>query len=394
MFLVNDLTFQLIFGLVEKKMKNKRSKDQNILFTKSFEALPDPRRTDKGNFLYPLIEVVFLVISSVLSNADDWSAISMFGKSQLDWLRKFFPYKNGTPSHDALGELFASIDHEKFNECFVEWVKSLQGIIDEDIIAIDGKRLCGSYDKSSSKAAIHMVSAFGAENGICLGQKLTDTKSNEITAIPKLLEILELKDSTVTIDAMGCQKEIVEQVKAKGADYVIAVKENQKELFAQVKKMFEINQGATSQEADSGHGRVESRKCTVIDQLGFLDIKDQWTGLKSVIKIETERTDKLNGNTQKQIRYYISSCKADAQRLNYVVRKHWAIENQLHWVLDVTFNEDASRRRLKNAASNFNIVLKIVMAILKKDTDKKTSLAKKRYKAALNCNYREQLLKT
>jgi len=375
-------------------MTNKRSKDQNILFSKSFESLPDPRRTTKGNFLYPLTEIMFLVISAVISNAEDWCSISTFGKSQLEWLRTFFPYKNGTPSHDILGTLFASIDTEKFNECFIEWIKSEQDIVEGDIIAIDGKRLRGSYDNGSSKAAIHMVSAFAAEHGICLGQKITDTKSNEITAIPKLLDILELKGCTVTIDAMGCQKEIVKQLRQKKADYVIAVKENQKELFEQIKKIFEINNGTTSTEIDSGHGRIETRKCTVVDQLKFLDIEDQWEGLKSVVRIDTERIDKINNKTQSETRYYISSCSADAQRLNYIVRKHWSIENQLHWVLDVTFKEDDSRRRLRNSAANFNIILKTAMAILKKDNDKKTSLAKKRYKAALDRNYRDIILKT
>ena len=375
-------------------MKNKRSKDQNILFTKSFETLPEPRRTNKGNFRYPLTEIIFLVISAVISSANDWSSIATFGKSQLDWLRRFFPYKNGTPSHDILGELFASIDHDKFNECFVDWIKSVQDIVEESVIAIDGKRLRGSYDKGSSKAAIHMVSAFAAENCICLGQKLTDTKSNEITAIPKLLNILELKGSTVTIDAMGCQKDIVQQLHQEKANYVIAVKENQKELFEQVKKMFEINQGLSSQDIDSGHGRIETRKCTVVDQLQFLDTKEQWAGLKSVVKIYSERIDKSNGKTQNETRYYISSCKPDPEKLNYIVRKHWSIENQLHWVLDVTFNEDNSRRRVKNAASNFNIILKTAMVILKKDGDKTISLARKRYKAALECSYREKLLKS
>jgi predicted transposase YbfD/YdcC len=375
-------------------MNNTRSKDQNILFSETFKALPDPRRIEKGNFRYPLIEIIFLVISAVISNADDWCSISTFGKSQLNWLRKFFPYKNGTPSHDTLGELFASIDNEKFNECFVEWIKSAQDIIGGGIVTIDGKRLRGSYDKGSSKAAIHMVSAFAVENGICLGQKQTGAKSNEITAIPKLLDLLELKGAIVTIDAMGCQKSIVEQLDQKEAGYVIAVKENQEELYEQVKKMFEINKGVSHQDVDSGHGRVEIRTCTVVDQLKFFDTKDQWAGLKSVVKIEAQRTTKLDGKTQNETRYYISNCSANAERLNYIVRKHWSIENQLHWVLDVIFNEDSSRRRMKNSAANFNIILKTAMAILKKDTDKKTSLNRKRYMAALDRDYRDKLLKT
>lgn len=375
-------------------MDNKRSKDQNILFIKSFDALTDPRRTCKGNFRYPLIEIIFLVISAVVSDSNDWTSIESFGKRQLKWLKKFFPYENGTPSHDILGELFGAIDDDEFCECFLFWVNQICEINQGEVIAIDGKRIRGSYDKGSAKAAIHMVSAFAADNGICLGQVATDAKSNEITAIPALLDLLTIKGCTVTIDAMGCQKEITTKILEACGNYVIAVKENQKELLEQVKKMFDINKGEIDQCIDAGHGRVEDRKCTAIDNLKFFDGKEQWPGLKSVIRIESKRFSKLHNIMQKETRYYISSHKAEAKKLNKIIRKHWAIENQLHWVLDVTFNEDSSRRRKDNSASNFSVIYKIALAILRKDEDRKKSLAKKRYEAALDPNYREMLLKT
>lgn len=364
------------------------------LIIKSFAPLPDPRRTEKGNFRYPLTEIIFLVISAVISNANDWTSIESFGKKQLKWLRKFLPYKNGTPSHDILGELFANIDSEKFCECFLAWVNSILEINDGEVIAIDGKRIRGSYDSGAAKAAIHMVSAFATGSGICLGQVATEEKSNEITAIPMLLDILAIKGCTVTLDAMGCQKEIAGKIIEGGADYVIAIKENQKNLAEQARKMFDLKKGDTYENTDSGHGRIEVRKCTVIDNLAFFDDKEQWPGLKSVIRIKSERIDKLHGKSHQETRFYISSHKAEAQKLNKIVRKHWAIENQLHWVLDMTFNEDASRRRKNNSASNFNLISKIALALLKMDNDKKKSLKKKRYEAALDPEYREKLLKT
>lgn len=321
----------------------------------SFENLKDPSRTNKGNLCYPLIEIVFLVISAVISGSNDWTSIEVFGKSQIEWLRKFFPYKNGIPSHDTIGTVFAVIDSQNFNDCFVKWINLVVDLSGEEIIAIDGKRLRGSYDTASSKAAIHMVSAFAATNGICLGQVSTDKKSNEITAIPKLLDILDIKGCIITIDAMGCQKKIAEEIRKKDADYLFGVKGNQEELSEQVQKMFSIEKGVTDQITDCGHGRVETRKCTVIDNLTFMDGKEEWKDLNSVIKIEAERFDKLSGIKSNEIRYYISSLKSTPERFNQIVRKHWSIENNLHWVLDVTFNEDKSRKRKDNSAFNFNI---------------------------------------
>lgn len=359
----------------------------------SFKDLKDPRRTNKGNLCYPLVEIVFLVISAVISGSNDWTAIEVFGKSQLDWLRKFFPYENGVPSHDTLGTVFAAIDNQSFNDCFVNWINLAVSLSNDEIIAIDGKRLRGSYDTFSSKAAIHMVSAFAADNGVCIGQVTTDKKSNEITAIPKLLKLLDIKGCIITIDAMGCQKEIAKDIRKKGADYVLAVKGNQKELSQQVQKMFSIEDGTSEQNTDCGHGRVEIRKCTVIDNLTFLDCKKEWKDLNCVIKIEAERFDKLSKKQSNETRFYISSLRNSPERFNQIIRKHWAIENNLHWVLDVNFGEDKSRKRKDNSAINFNMITKIAMAMIKNDKDKKTSMIKKRYKAALDQKYREIILK-
>ena len=359
--------------------------------TGSFKGLKDPRRTNKGNLCYPFIEIIFLVISAVISGSNDWTSIQTFGEGQLVWLRKYFPYKNGIPSHDTLGAIFSAIDNELFGKCFADWVSRLASICHGEIIAIDGKRLRGSYDTSTSKAAIHMVSAYAVEAGVCFAGVTTDKKSNEITAIPKLLNMLALKGCVVTIDAMGCQTKIVEEIIEKEADYVIAVKENQKELSEQVKKMFELYDGQSEEQTDAGHGRVEKRKCTVVEDLKFFDVKDQWKGIKSVLKIETERFTKITGKIQTETRYYISNLNAPPQRFNDIVRRHWHIENKLHWVLDVNFNEDKSRKRKDNSPANFNVISKIAMALLEKNNEKK-SMRQKRYKAALDVKYREKVL--
>jgi len=261
-----------------------------------------------------------------------------------------------------------------------------------DIVALDGKRLRGSYDKASCKSAIHMVSAFAATNGLCLGQVVTDQKSNEITAIPKLLDMLALKGCLVTIDAMGCQKKIAKKIISRKADYILAVKENQEELLEEVKKVFDITAlSSTDKSHDVGHGRAEIRTCSIINDLRFLDIdKANWKGLKSIVKIESERYIKISGKTQREIRYYISSSEKEAGEINHSVRNHWAIENNLHWMLDVEFKEDGSRRRMGNSAANFNIINKMALSMLKKHKGK-NSVRQTRYRATLSPNFREKL---
>lgn len=341
-----------------------------------------------------LLDMIFLVISAVISGANNWIEIEVFGKSQILWLRKFVPLKNGIPSHDTLGRVFSIIDYEKFSQCFMEWIQTISSLTDGEVVAIDGKRLCGSSDKYLGIKAVHMVSAYASENGLCLGQTTCDEKSNEITAIPELLDILSIKGCTVTIDAMGCQSKIAEKIIEKESDYILAVKENQKELHEQVVKMFEIKKPQSVDiDIDSGHGRVETRKCEVVSDLSFFDVEKEWTGLKTVVRIESERFIQVENKTQKEIRYYISSLEIYAKTMNNRIRKHWRIENNLHWMLDVNFGEDSSSRRKGDSAKNFNLVSKIAMSLLTKENSGKNSMAVKRYKAALNPDYREMVLK-
>lgn len=382
-------------GRVYKKMSTTTcSTDYDNSFIDHFSKLEDPRRVSKGNLKHSLTDIIFLVIAAVVSGADDWQSIEVFGKNQLDWLRRYVPLSCGIPSHDTLGRFFGMLDHQAFSKCFMDWASGLSTLTKGEVVALDGKRLRGSFDKFSNKGAIHMVSAFAAGNGLCLGQVCCEGKSNEITAIPKLLDLIAIKGCTVTIDAMGCQTQIAEKVREKGADYILAVKDNQKRLHEQVKKMFNISKpGSINSNTDIGHGRVEKRKCSIIDNLGFFDIDKEWKGLKTLVKIETERFNKLEGTIQRETRYYISSLSEDAGHVNKKIRDHWGIENKLHWMLDVNFGEDASRRRRGCSAENFNIIAKVALSMITKTAEgKKMSKKNRRYAAALSNGFREKVL--
>jgi len=336
--------------------------------------------------------MMFLVIAAVGSGPNDWVTIEIFGKGQLKWLRQFFPFENGIPSHDTLGRVFANLDTEKFNECFIEWVNEISNVTKGEVVALDGKRLRGSYDKYSGKSAIHMVTAYAADNQLSLGQVATDEKSNEITAIPKLLDVLSLEGCTVTIDAMGCQKTIAQNILDKKADYILGLKENQKGLLEQVENLFIITKPASEAISNTtDHGRVERRKCTIIKDLKFLDGKENWPGLRSIVKIDSERYFKNSGKSETSTRYYISSLSEKAATVNKKIRDHWAIENKLHWVLDVVFREDSSRRRKGDSASNFNIISKIALSLLEK-TNMNIPRSQKRNRAAFDPNFREKIL--
>ena len=363
-------------------------------FISSFSKLQDPRTTYRGNLQHSLTDIIFLVISAVVSGADGWKAIELFGKSQISWLKKHIALAEGIPSQHTLGRVFAALDSEEFGNCFIEWVSNLSELTKGEVVAIDGKRMRGSYDKESNKDAIHMVSAFASENGLCLGQISCEQKSNEITAIPKLLDLIAIKGCTITIDAMGCQTKIAEKIRAKEAHYILAVKGNQEELHQQTKKLFKITKAKSiDTDVDVGHGRVETRKCTVIDDLKFFDVKKSWKDLKTLVKIETERFTKSENKTQTQTRYYISSLELDAKSINQKIRNHWSIENNLHWMLDVAFGEDSSRKRKGFSAENFNIISKTALSLITKVESKGNSKKSRRYLAALDTKFREKVLK-
>lgn len=362
------------------------------VFHEYFTTLEEPRRTSKGRFFYPLEEILFLSISAVVSGSDSWTTICLFGEIKLDWLRKFYPFKYGIPSHDVLGKVFARLDDKEFAKCFSNWVNSISELTKGEVVAVDGKTIRRSGDGSLGKSPLHVVSAYASGNRVCLGQEAVSEKSNEITAIPELLKVLDIKGCTVTIDAMGCQKKIAKQVLDSGADYILMVKDNQKELKEQVERLFITTAAVRDTQYDVGHGRAETRVCEVIDDLRFLDVSEEWDGLKSVVKVQSERCDKKTGKTSHQDRYYISSLPVDAKYINNAVRRHWAIENNLHWSLDVIFKEDESLKKKGNSALNYGLMAKMALVLIEKETTPKMSKPQKRYRAAMDDDFRAKIL--
>jgi predicted transposase YbfD/YdcC len=374
-------------------LNNNKSTLSNSLFIKHFTNMTEPRRTSKGNYGYPLNEIIFLVISAVISGADSWTSIETFGNSKLDWLRQFLPYKNGIPSDDVLGKLFARLNSKEFTNCFTDWINSISNLTKGEVIAIDGKTIRNSNDDTCSKSAIHIVSAYASENRICLGQEAVHEKSNEITAIPKLLEILAIKGCIVTIDAMGCQKKIAKDIIQKGADYILMVKDNQKNLKTQIEKSFEdLKIKSTDTNIDSGHGRVETRTCDVIDDLRLIEKRKDWKNIKCIVRITSKRYNKKTQQETVQVKYYITSIKPDATKINKAIRSHWSVENNLHWNLDVIFKEDASLKKKGNSPMNFNIITKIALTFIEREKSIKMSKSQKRYNAALSDKYRTKIL--
>lgn len=379
---------------LHKKMANfSTDNSHNNLFIRHFSNMTDPRRINKGNHFYSLNEILFLVISAVISGADSWTSIQVFGNSKLPWLRQYFPFQEGIPSHDVLGKLFARLDAKQFSLCFTEWINSIADILEGEVVAIDGKTIRGSKDTSCSKSAIHLVSAYASENRICLGQEAVEEKHNEIIAIPKLLDLIVVKGAIVTIDAMGCQKKIAEKIIKKEADYILMVKGNQKGLETQIEKRFKTEVKPKRDEAlDSGHGRVETRICEVIDNLDFLEGKEQWVGIRSIVRITSERFIKKTEETSLETKYYITSLEANPVKINDAIRKHWSVENNLHWVLDVIFKEDNSLKKKGNSPMNFNIITKIALTLIDREKSTKMSKNSKRLTAALDDKYRSKIL--
>jgi predicted transposase YbfD/YdcC len=367
----------------------------SVEFIKHFATLKDPRH-DK-NKLHALPDILFLTVAAVVSGANGWEAIEEFGKAKLDWLRRFFPYDNGVPSHDCIRRVFCALSPKALQRCFANWVQALAELLPGEVVAIDGKTLRHSFDHGANLGAIHMVSAWASVNGVCLGQVKTDAKSNEITAIPQLLQLLELKGCIVTLDAMGCQKEIAREIVEQGGDYVLAVKDNQPQLHEMIVDYFETTDALPTnkvpipvhEETDGGHGRIEYRRYELIADLSTLPTPEAWKGLKAIGR--AIRTCHNGEKTTKETRYYIVSFEEDAPQFARAVRQHWGIENELHWVLDVTFREDDSRIRRGYGAENFAVVRHIALNLLKQHGSK-SSLAKKRYRAALDDSFRSEVL--
>lgn len=355
--------------------------------------IKDPRLERKK--LHLLSDVLFIGVCATLCGCDTWEDIHLFAVEREEWLIQYIKLPNGIPSPDTIARVFSLIDPSQFEIAFRNWVGSLYCAEDGKIIAIDGKRLRGSY--GNGKSAIHMVGAFAAESGLALAQVKTEDKSNEITAIPELLDALFLKGCIVTLDAMGCQKAIVEKIVEKGGDYVISLKGNQGSLHDDIKLFLESEKKndfkKTSHDyfetTEKGHGRVETRKYWITDQIAWLDKKDDWKNLISIGLVESIRS--IKGETSTEMRCFIASIKPDANKFSQAVRQHWSIENNLHWQLDVTFDEDKLRIRIKNAAQNLSIMRRMVLNVLKLD-GLKGSLKGKRKRAGWSKSYFDKLL--
>lgn len=360
-------------------------------FFSHFETLPDPRieRTK----LHKLSDILFTTIAAVLSGCDDWNEIELYAQTKEDWLRKYLELPGGIPSHDTFNRVFSLLDPDALRGCFLSWVEEIAQRTEGEVVSIDGKRLCGSGE-NGKRSIIHLVSAWSGANSLVLAQVKVDDKSNEITAIPTLLEVLEPKGCIVTIDAMGCQREIAESIIDKGADYILAVKDNQAFLHDDIKEAFSESKIFGSHTALSqGHGRIEKRTCRVISDTDWICRKQQWKGLKTLIEIRAERTIKATGEKQKEeVRHYISSLTVDAASFTKLIRTHWGIENHLHWTLDVVFHEDQSQKRAGHTAENFALINRIALNLLKADTKSKISMKNKRHKAGWDNNYLMELL--
>jgi predicted transposase YbfD/YdcC len=369
---------------------------QGILAT--LGELHDPR---SRKCLYPLEELLLVALCAITSGADGWVSVAEWGNLKLEWLRRFLPFTNGIASHDTFGDFFARLNAKTFEACFMRWIRELCPGFEGQHLAIDGKSLRRSHD--GAQRMVHLVSAWASAANVCLGQVKTAEKSNEITAIPELLQALAIKGAVITIDAMGTQHDIVEVIRSREADYVLAVKENQPGLYDGLKDWFAATEAGTldrpfweNTQLDKGHGRLETRRCVVSHDVAWLKEQGQeWRDLSSIVMLESTRAfinGKRRGECSIERRYYISSLPAKPARLAQLIRDHWSIENSMHWVLDMAFAEDDSRIRVGNGAENFATLRRMALNRLKQDAATKLGVANKRLKAAWDVNYLAYLL--
>jgi predicted transposase YbfD/YdcC len=365
---------------------------------KHFSGIEDPRIDRTKQHL--LKDIIAIAILAVLSGADSWVAIETYAQAKQEWLQEFLALPNGIPSHDTIARVFAKLDPQAFEQCFQRWVESITYAVGAQVIPIDGKTIRQSFDRDRFQKAIHVVSAWASEHRLVLGQLKVDSKSNEITAIPKLLELLDIAGCIITIDAMGCQKEIATQIINQKADYVLALKGNQGKLSDEISRWFEKARSndfagiehSYHQTTESAHGRISIRQywSVPVSELDALPNQQQWSRLQSVGMVVCER--RLWNKTTIEVRFYVSSLEYDAVVLAHAVRSHWGIENSVHWILDVTFNEDASRIRKDNAPLNFSVLRRLSLNLLSRDKTVSGSIAMKRYRAALDNNYLAKII--
>ena len=357
-----------------------------------FSAIDDPR-IDRTK-LHKLIDILVIAVCATICGAEGWEDFELFGNCKLDWFKSFLELPNGVPSHDTFRRVFARLDPTQFQQAFLDWVRSVTKLTKGEVVAIDGKQLRRSQDRAAGKSAVAMVSAWAQENRLVLGQVRVDEKSNEITAIPELLRILEISGCIVTLDAMGCQTEIAKTIVDKQADYVLAVKGNQPTLLDDLRKYFEWaltdpfqqTQYTKSETVDGDHGRIEVRRCYATDDCEWLRRKVEWQGLRSIAMVESERSVG-EAEPSHERRYYISSLSADAKELNRVIRSHWSIENSLHWVLDIGFREDESRIRKDHGPENMATLRHLALNLLKQDKSIKVGIKSKRKNAGWDERY-------
>jgi predicted transposase YbfD/YdcC len=362
-------------------------------FLEHMKQVPDHRIA--GMVTYPLNEMLLATLVGVLCGADDWDEIELLGLEYLDWLRQFLPYKEGIAQAQTFRKVFRLLSPKVLETCFAAWVSSLAGVV-RGVVAIDGKTLRGSKMASDGRGALHLLSAYACEAGLVIGQRAVDGKSNEITAIPELLKMLALEGTIVSIDAMGTQTAIARQIADQGADYVLALKGNQTTLHDDVRLFFadEAFDGActSTTTADVGHGRIEERICKATAAIDWLrELHPDWKKLNSIAAITANRTDKKTGRTSSETRFYITSLAADPAAILAATRAHWGIENNLHWQLDITFDEDRCRTRKDFAPLNLAVIRHVAFNMLKRD-QAKLSLKRKRLKAAVNPAFRAELL--
>jgi predicted transposase YbfD/YdcC len=375
------------------------SEDKRAGLVGYFEDLPDPRvvgRTD-----HDLLDIVILALCAVMSGAEGWDDIEAWGCEREAWLRRFLRLRNGIPGHDTIRRVFEALAPAELEKRFAGWVSSVCPALAGRVIAIDGKALRGSGSLRRGSRALHLVSAYATEYGLTLGQRACAEKSNEITAIQELLPVLALEGAVVTIDAIGCLSAIAQQITEAKGHYVLAVKDNQPQLAEALRDFFvTLNRPGYPQRAastletlDKGHGRLEQRRCVAVGELDWLDtlgLRSRWPGLASVACIESHRH--IGEKCETDTRYLISSLPAQAGPILHAVRTHWGVENALHWCLDVTFGEDASAIRLRNAAHNFSFLRRLALNLFRADTSRKISLARKRKTAGWNPDYLAQVL--
>jgi len=358
-----------------------------------FGAVPDPRVNRRKRHL--LVDIIVITICAVLSGADGWVEVQRFGLAKLAWFMSFLTLPNGIPSHDTFGRVFALLNPQVFENCFQEWLKTIAQLLRGEVIPIDGKELRGSHDHFRGQEAIRLVSVWAQTNGLVLGQIKVEDRSNEITAMPKLLSLFDLEECIVTADAMGCQKGIAKAILAQKADYVLAVKENQKTLYTDLIGLFQEAEKVQyrhvahdyCQTTDKGHGRIEIRRCWVITDEVYLHYLAslKWPGLRAIAMVVGER--QVGDKITTAVRYYISSLPGSARTMLRAVRRHWGIENSLHWVLDIAFREDKSRVRVGHAAENLSIIRRIALNLLKREKTVKVGIKVKRQMAGWDQAY-------